>query len=449
MKNRISTSKTNRNTTTNNSRSSHAGKNGISIAPPESMIDFVDQELVDAEPLRAAPPSPIQLTADPPPGERDRSAEARQENNTGLPDNLKAGVESLSGLPMDDVNVHYNSSKPARWGALAFTQGADIHVGPGQEEHLPHEAWHVAQQKLNRVRASASLNGEKINTDPALEKEADQFASHYTKSHFAAPDQSAQKQPTRTGDVKQFTVRDIVEADNYFGHFMVSVRDVQTKVAQDLGGLRNLYGNVPGRRVAGLAAFDVQHPDEFIEHSSIGLHHDMKELATKAGGFLYQTRLRVGLEQELGLATRGGRSNVAEPDIIGVPVQEARGRAQGQVAPFSRMYAIEAKKTSTRNYSTPLNNAIDQLATRRGFSHGIASIQLTDFGYSEEVARNAQVRARIATRAENRIRDRQQDFGAIDRSYTEIGVEIRDYFMRQIVYCRFSISGTGEPTRIA
>ena len=35
----------------------------------------------------------------------------KQENNTGLPDNLKSGIENLSGYSMDDVKVHYNSDK--------------------------------------------------------------------------------------------------------------------------------------------------------------------------------------------------------------------------------------------------------------------------------------------------------------------------------------------------
>ncbi|HEY9835791.1 MAG TPA: hypothetical protein V6D27_02770, partial [Vampirovibrionales bacterium] len=34
-------------------------------------------------------------------------------NQTGLPDNLKAGVENLSGYSLDDVRVYYNSPKPA------------------------------------------------------------------------------------------------------------------------------------------------------------------------------------------------------------------------------------------------------------------------------------------------------------------------------------------------
>lgn len=97
----------------------------------------------------------------------------REENKTGLPDQLKAGIESLSGLSMDDVKVHYNSSEPSRLQAFAYTQGTDIHVGPGQERHLPHEAWHVVQQKQGRVRPTMRVReGVAINDDAGLEHEA-------------------------------------------------------------------------------------------------------------------------------------------------------------------------------------------------------------------------------------------------------------------------------------
>ena len=99
--------------------------------------------------------------------------EAPRPNNTGMPDNLKAGIESLSGFSMDDVRVHYNSSKPATVQALAYTQGTDIHVAPGQEKHLPHEAWHVAQQMAGRVSPTTNINGMPVNDNAALEHEAD------------------------------------------------------------------------------------------------------------------------------------------------------------------------------------------------------------------------------------------------------------------------------------
>lgn len=94
-------------------------------------------------------------------------------NNTGLPDNLKAGVESLSGFSMDDVKVHYNSSQPATVQALAYTQGTDIYVAPGQERHLPHEAWHVAQQLAGRVEPTTEVGGMPVNDNIGLEHEAD------------------------------------------------------------------------------------------------------------------------------------------------------------------------------------------------------------------------------------------------------------------------------------
>lgn len=98
----------------------------------------------------------------------------KKNNNTGLPDHLKAGIENLSGYSMDGVNVHYNSNKPAQLQAHAFAQGNDIHLASGQEKHLPHEAWHVVQQKQGRVQATFQLKDKvSVNDDAGLENEAD------------------------------------------------------------------------------------------------------------------------------------------------------------------------------------------------------------------------------------------------------------------------------------
>ena len=109
----------------------------------------------------------------------------KQENNTGLPDNLKSGIENLSGYSMDDVKVHYNSDKPASLQAHAYAQGTEIHIASGQEKHLPHEAWHVVQQKQGRVKPTRQMSqpsgdpvfagkgGLNVNEDAVLEKEAD------------------------------------------------------------------------------------------------------------------------------------------------------------------------------------------------------------------------------------------------------------------------------------
>lgn len=97
-----------------------------------------------------------------------------QSNNTGLPNQLKAGIESLSGMSMDHVKVHYNSSQPAQLNAHAYAQGSEIHVAPGQEQHLPHEAWHVVQQAQGRVRPTTQMKQSvPVNDDAGLESEAD------------------------------------------------------------------------------------------------------------------------------------------------------------------------------------------------------------------------------------------------------------------------------------
>src|SRR4051794_29532114 len=74
---------------------------------------------------------------------------------------------------MDDVKVNYNSDKPAQLQALAYAQGTDIHVAPGQEQHLPHEAWHVVQQKQGRVQPTMQMKDVAINDDAGLERETD------------------------------------------------------------------------------------------------------------------------------------------------------------------------------------------------------------------------------------------------------------------------------------
>jgi hypothetical protein len=102
-----------------------------------------------------------------------------QKNNTDLPDTLKVNAETLSDMSMDDVQVHYDSSQPAQLQARAYTQDTEIYIGSGQEEHLPHEVWHVVQQKQGRVKPTLQAKGLAINNDEELEKEADGMGKGY------------------------------------------------------------------------------------------------------------------------------------------------------------------------------------------------------------------------------------------------------------------------------
>ncbi len=140
-----------------------AGPDGAAITPPAYGLESLDVASTQNRPLQMK----VGLSAG--------GGKSSPQNRTGLPDALKTGVESLSGLSLDDVWVHYNSSKPAQLQALAYTQGSEIHVAPGQEHHIPHEAWHVVQQKQGRVKPTGSISGMALNDNWALEGEADRM----------------------------------------------------------------------------------------------------------------------------------------------------------------------------------------------------------------------------------------------------------------------------------
>lgn len=124
-------------------------------------------------------------------------AEARKANSTGMPDNLKSGIENLSGMSMDHVKVNYNSDKPATVQAHAYAQGSQIHLAPGQERHLPHEAWHVVQQAQGRVKPTTQLKGIGVNDDPVLEQEADVMGAQALQAVPSVNMPSVKPTPTR------------------------------------------------------------------------------------------------------------------------------------------------------------------------------------------------------------------------------------------------------------
>lgn len=162
MQKKIVQTQSGRSNDTVSRQTSDSDRNGVSSAPPAYGIDFLDHQ-------------------------------KEQSNPTGLPDKLKVGIENLSGLSMNDVRVHYNSSKPAQLQALAYTQGTDIHVGPGQERHVPHEAWHVVQQAQGRVQPTMQMKGSvPLNDDKGLEHEADVMGGKAVQMtgvmHDAKPD---------------------------------------------------------------------------------------------------------------------------------------------------------------------------------------------------------------------------------------------------------------------
>jgi hypothetical protein len=126
------------------------------------------------------------------------------DNRTGMPAPLKANIESMSGMDMGDVRVHRNSAKPAAVEAHAYAQDSAIHLASGQEKHLPHEAWHVVQQKQGRVAPTRQLKGFGVNDSSSLEREADVMGNRAASSSAVAThSQAPTQQATPTGGVAQ------------------------------------------------------------------------------------------------------------------------------------------------------------------------------------------------------------------------------------------------------
>lgn len=187
---------------------------GYTVEEDEALIqgafEFVQPMEMDKDELLQSKPESVPIT---------KQADEKP-NNTGLSNNLKAALENISSYSMDDVRVHYNSDKPTRLNAFAYTQGTDIHIAPGQEKHLPHEAWHIVQQKQGRVQSTMRLGGVNVNDNEELEKEADAMGGiivrqkkHFqfsgTSDHFKTGNDSVVQRVCKTNvELKELTVNE-------------------------------------------------------------------------------------------------------------------------------------------------------------------------------------------------------------------------------------------------
>ncbi|WP_203234991.1 eCIS core domain-containing protein [Mucilaginibacter terrigena] len=176
-------------------------------------------------------PGTTNIQANPPPIQK-------KADNTGLPDGLKSGIENFSGYSMSDVKVHYNSSKPAQLKALAYAQGTDIHIGPGQEKHLPHEAWHVVQQKQGRVKPTTQLKGKvDINDNTGLEKEADLMGGKALNLGLSVPSKQVVGNSANLGSVQSKPVQRVE----------IDVNDWGTEDTEDPAEIKSLLESVDKR----------------------------------------------------------------------------------------------------------------------------------------------------------------------------------------------------------
>jgi outer membrane protein OmpA-like peptidoglycan-associated protein len=112
-------------------------------------------------------------------------------------------MERAMNADFSGVRVH-EGPQAQGMGALAYTQGNDIHFAPSQyqpetqqgQELLGHELAHVTQQAQGRVAATTQAKGVAINDDAGLEREADEMGARAARGEgggasAAAPGASA------------------------------------------------------------------------------------------------------------------------------------------------------------------------------------------------------------------------------------------------------------------
>lgn len=114
-----------------------------------------------------------------------------------MPFEIQAKMEHAFGADFSDVAIHTESTRASNAGALAYTQGTDIHFAPGQydpysskgQQMLGHELTHVVQQKAGRVKPTDKLStGQLLNDDEQLEQEADEMGTKAANSTIPGTD---------------------------------------------------------------------------------------------------------------------------------------------------------------------------------------------------------------------------------------------------------------------
>ncbi|MBL6445169.1 DUF4157 domain-containing protein [Fulvivirga sp. 29W222] len=212
-------------------------------------------------------PSTLQMKDDPLPSSMNT---ANNSSSNGLPDAVKSQMEGAFNTDFSNVKIHNNSPKAKDIGALAYTQGKDIHFAPGQynpdsksgQELIGHELTHVVQQSQGRVKATTQAKGLPVNDDPELEREADEMgrkAASTSEGHtaqrkaakslngtnidapiqrFEAPlhESASRNALTANGDFSQDEASMI-----YYGNWMRDVNQAFVPAAMEMLGADTLY----------------------------------------------------------------------------------------------------------------------------------------------------------------------------------------------------------------
>lgn len=124
--------------------------------------------------------------------QEEQPIQQKSTNPNGLPNTIQTQMENALGADFSSVNIHTNSQSATDVGALAYTQGNDVHFAPGQynpetnsgQELIGHELTHVVQQREGRVQPTTQAAGLPLNDDKGLEAEADEGGRKVVQGRF-------------------------------------------------------------------------------------------------------------------------------------------------------------------------------------------------------------------------------------------------------------------------
>ncbi len=124
---------------------------------------------------------------------------------SGMPQDVQGQMEGYFKTDFSDVNIHENSSQASKMGALAYTQGNDVHFAQGKfdassqsgKQLLGHELSHVVQQRAGNVKPNTSVGGMAVNNDAQLEAQADSQGA--AAASFSASQGASQMKLAKSG----------------------------------------------------------------------------------------------------------------------------------------------------------------------------------------------------------------------------------------------------------
>jgi hypothetical protein len=197
-KNQSITTDSSQQTSSDNSFVEDKSPEAIQTQQLQAHIDSSIQEPLTDISTEAQESAQLQENAD--------SFSKQETNDTGIPNEIKSGIEQLSGVSLDGVKVYYNSDKPAEIGADAYADGTNVYIAKGKEAYLPHELWHIVQQKDGKVKPTIKTEDNlKVNDDNSLENEADVMgakATNVDKSKTDLPRLKENNIPSNSGIVQ-------------------------------------------------------------------------------------------------------------------------------------------------------------------------------------------------------------------------------------------------------